>query len=68
MREGLTLDEIKRVIFNSSIRRSLVITEKPEDIPHHTACRIWDSIQTYAICGTWDGDPSVRKRIEGELP
>ena len=64
MRDSLTLEEIKRIVFNSPISRALVITERPESIPHHTAAQIWGSLQTYAICGTWDGDPDSRRRIE----
>ena len=66
MKDSLTLDEIKRIVFTTGIRRSLAITEPPEDLPGHMAHKIWESVRCYAACGTWDGDPDAYKRITGE--
>jgi hypothetical protein len=52
------MDEVKRVLFSTSVAASVAVTEDPRDIPAITAARIWDNLQAYALTGTWEGDRS----------
>lgn len=56
------------MVFGAKLARSLVYTERPEDLIYLTAKAIWDNFETYFAIGEWpvpveieaDADTPVR--------